>query len=68
LLDLLARRGYQKPAWFTPAEFAGGLPAGVNADVARFTALYNRARFGGDASANVQMTELLKRIAQLPRR
>jgi hypothetical protein len=68
MLDLLARRGYQKPVWFTPAEFAGGLPAGVNADVARFTALYNRARYGGDASLNLQMTELLERISQLPRK
>jgi protein-glutamine gamma-glutamyltransferase len=68
MLDLLARRGYQKPAWFTPAEFAGGLPPGVNGDVTRFTALYNRARYGGDASVNLQMTELLESIAQLPRK
>jgi hypothetical protein len=68
MLDLLARRGYQKPVWFTPAEFAGGLPAGVNTDVAHFTALYNQARYGGDASLNLQMTELLERIARLPRK
>jgi hypothetical protein len=68
MLDLLARRGYQKPAWFTPGEFACGLPAGVNNDVIRFTRLYNEARYGGDASLNLQMTELLDRIAQLPRK
>ena len=68
MLDLLARRGYQKPAWFTPAEFACGLPVGVNNDVVLFTRLYNEARYGGDASLNVRMTELLDRIAQLPRR
>jgi transglutaminase-like putative cysteine protease len=68
MLDLLARRGYHKPAWFTPAEFACGLPAGVNNDVVRFTHLYNEARYGGDASLNLQMTELLERIAELPRK
>jgi hypothetical protein len=68
MLDLLARRGYQKPVWFTPAEFAGGLPAGVNNDVVLFTRLYNEARYGGDGSLNVQMTELLDRIAQLPQK
>ena len=68
MLDLLARRGYHKPAWFTPAEFAGGLPAGVNHDVVLFTRLYNEARYGGDASLNLRMTELLERIGQLPGR
>lgn len=65
MLDLLARRGYHKPAWFTPAEFACGLPAGVNKDVVLFTRLYNEARYGGDASLNRQMTDLLDRLAQL---
>ena len=27
MLHILKRRGYQKPLWFTPAEFAASLPA-----------------------------------------
>lgn len=82
MLDLLARRGYHKPAWFTPAEFAGGLPDSIGGDVAQFTALYNEARFGearfghhaslpeleaaNVASLNTRMAELLERLASLP--
>ena len=29
MLAIVKRRGYQKPAWFTPAEFAASLPAGA---------------------------------------
>jgi hypothetical protein len=66
MLDLLAQRGYHKPAWFTPAEFAGGLPAPLHGEVVRFTALYNEARFGRDASHNARMTEMLDEFAQSP--
>jgi protein-glutamine gamma-glutamyltransferase len=60
MLDILARRGFHKPAWFTPIEFARHLPAGENRRVAQFTALYNSIRFGGDASATSQLAQLLQ--------
>ncbi len=66
MLDLLARRGYHKPSWFTPAEFAGGLPAGISGDVAEFTALYNEARFGRETGLNARMAELLERLGRMP--
>jgi len=48
MLHLLQRRGYQKPAWFTPSEFAASLPpVGLGPAVAEFTLTYNRWRFGG---------------------
>jgi hypothetical protein len=47
MLAIVARRGYHKPPWFTPAEFAASLPAGPLATgVAEFTATYNALRFG----------------------
>jgi len=47
MLAILARRGYHKPPWFTPAEFAASIPAGPLAGaVAEFTIAYNALRFG----------------------
>jgi len=47
MLAILARRGYHKPPWFTPAEFAASIPAGpLAAAVAEFTIAYNALRFG----------------------
>ncbi len=47
MLALAKRRGFQKPAWFTPAEFAGSLPADAfGCAVAEFTGAYNALRFG----------------------
>src|SRR5439155_12674482 len=38
MLGILKRHGYQKPAWFTPAEFAASLPGGSLASaVVEFT-------------------------------
>jgi len=46
MLDLLKRRGYQKPAWFTPTEFARSLPSGqLGTAVTEFTGQYNALRF-----------------------
>jgi hypothetical protein len=59
MLETLARRGFQKPAWFTPAEFARTLPAGERERVGEFTATYNEVRFGGDSAAGAQ------RLAQM---
>jgi hypothetical protein len=63
LLRLLTRRGFEKPAWVTPAEFARMLPATpVSALVASFTTAYNGLRFGCDAGAAPRMLALLDQI------
>jgi hypothetical protein len=63
MLVLLQRRGFQKPAWVTPAEFARLLPASATATlVARFTAAYNDLRFGGDREAAPRMMQLLQSL------
>jgi hypothetical protein len=59
MLEILERRGFPKPAFRTPVEFARTLPPAEREPVARFTALYNAARFGGNASATVEMAEML---------
>lgn len=62
MLGVLARRGFRKPPWFTPIEFARHLPAEENAQVAEFTEVYNSARFGGDRSAASRLAELLQQL------
>jgi transglutaminase-like putative cysteine protease len=66
LLDVLARRGHQKPLAFTPLEFAQTLPLVQREPVARFTELYYSLRFGGDASAATRMTDILRAIESQP--
>jgi len=59
MLHLLKRRGYQKPAWFTPTEFARSLPPGrMGAAVTEFTGKYNALRFG-------RRTEVAPRLSML---
>jgi len=65
MLDILERRGFEKPVWFTPREFAQHLPAAENEQVTRFTALYNSARFGGAASGTEQLAELLQELSRI---
>src|SRR6185437_2055068 len=48
MLASVERRGFEKPAWFTPSEFARTLPAGERERVGAFTEAYNEVRFGGD--------------------
>lgn len=62
MLELLERRGYQKPGWFTPQEFASTLPPELRVLVAQFTHAYNRLRFGADPLAAPRLSELLDRI------
>jgi len=65
MLELLKRRGYQKPAWFTPHEFAASLPrTELGLLVSQFTESYNALRFGGRASAAPQLSILLERLEQ----
>jgi transglutaminase-like putative cysteine protease len=60
LLGLLKRRGFEKPAWLTPAEFARQLPASALAvRVEEFTLAYNHLRFGGCRQAALRMVALL---------
>jgi len=66
MLDLLKRRGYQKPAWFTPGEFVRGLPPSEAAEVAAgFTSAYHDLRYGGRPEAAQRMIALLGRLERL---
>jgi hypothetical protein len=68
MLRFLKRRGFEKPHWITPAEFAGMLPQSqTSALVGDFTAAYNDLRFGGKAAAAAHMVALLERIEREPR-
>ncbi len=68
MLAILRRRGYEKPAWLTPAEFARVLPASPTAEVVhRLTSAYNELRFGGRSEAGVRMIELLRELETAPR-
>jgi hypothetical protein len=65
----MKRRGFEKPSWITPAEFAGMLPSSETAAlVGSFTAAYNDLRFGGNAEAAARMVGILERIEREPRR
>jgi hypothetical protein len=67
MLQLLQRRGYQKPAWFTPAEFAASLPpSGLGTAVGEFTRTYNRWRFGGQADEAQRLSGLLEDLERRP--
>jgi transglutaminase-like putative cysteine protease len=61
LLDVLARRGFRKPPWFTPIEFARHLPI-EQSKVVEFTRVYNSVRFGGDRLATSRLAELLQEL------
>ena len=63
MLLVLRRRGYQKPAWFTPAEFARSLPATpLGRAVEEFTGAYNALRFGGRTEAAPRLSTLLNEL------
>ena len=63
MLHVLKRRGYQKPPWFTPAEFAASLPPSAwSLTVAEFTATYNAWRFGGRTDVAPNLSSLLDQL------
>ena len=63
MLLLLAKRGFQKPVWLTPQEFASVLPPSELALLVEdLTAAYNQVRFGGQRDAAPRMARLLQRI------
>jgi len=64
MLEKLEKRGFEKPAWFTPHEFARQLPAHERNTVARFTNIYNEVRFGGNVNGNAELIELLHKMGQ----
>ncbi|MDQ6676775.1 MAG: transglutaminase domain-containing protein, partial [Acidobacteriota bacterium] len=66
MLRVLAKQGFHKPAWFTPAEFAASLPPSPLAStVAEFTDRYQEFRFGNHASNGRHLDSLLKRMREL---
>ena len=67
MLELLEKRGFQKPPWLTPSEFARVLPPSETAVlVDDLTTAYNEFRFGGKRDAAPRMLRLLDRLASLP--
>ena len=61
----LARRGYSRSPAQTPSEFAAGIPdPNLRDAVARFTAAYERARFGDSAAEAAQLPHLLEEVRE----
>jgi transglutaminase-like putative cysteine protease len=66
MLDLLEKRGFQKPPWLTPLEFARVLRAPEMAElVTEGTAAYNELRFGERRDAAPRMMRVLEQLRQL---
>jgi hypothetical protein len=70
MLNMLERRGVQKPPWLTPVEFArGGVKRAQSPEVAAvvddLTTAYNEFRFGGRSEVAPRMVQLLDRLAKL---
>jgi hypothetical protein len=63
MLHAMKQRGYQKPGWFTPQEFASSIPQPAGDDVERFTASYYAVRFGGDGAAARDMSAALEKLS-----
>lgn len=67
MLEILRRRGVEKPAWVTPQEFATMIAAKPEGPaVLELTAAYNAVRFGSDASGARRMVELLSMLEAVP--
>src|SRR5580658_8553848 len=63
MLKLLKRRGYEKPSWFTPYEFACSLPpSDMGMLVLQFTSAYNALRFGAQPDAAMRLSALLEEL------
>jgi hypothetical protein len=63
MLQILKRRGFQKPAWFTPAEFASSIPPSqVGTLVTEFTSIYNAWRYGGQIEDAPRLSLLLEQL------
>ena len=65
MLQIVKHHGYQKPAWFTPTEFASSLAGSPIATPVRdFTTAYNALRFGGRTEVAPQLSTLLDELEQ----
>ncbi|HBY64163.1 MAG TPA: hypothetical protein DEH78_30445 [Solibacterales bacterium] len=65
MLQLLRRRGLEKPPWVTPAEFARQIPPSATAVlVEEITESYNALRFGARPDAAPQLAALLARLEE----
>jgi len=65
LLQVLHKRGVEKPAWMTPLEFCGTLEqTALASPVREFTLGYYEFRFGGATGRAPQLAALLDRIRQ----
>lgn len=65
MLAFLRRRGFEKPAWITPTEFARAVSDPEAAVLIRdFTAAYNHLRFGHHAGAAPELVRILERLEQ----
>jgi transglutaminase-like putative cysteine protease len=65
MLATLERRGYRKPPWFTPDEFAASLPPGaLRAAAGEFTAAYNALRFGRRVPDRPRLASLLGELGR----
>jgi len=68
MLHVMRRRGYQKPVWFTPLEFARSLPVSpMGRTVEEFTAAYNAVRYGGRSDAAPRLSTLLDELERPPK-
>ena len=69
MLRRLARRGYRRDPAQTASEFADSIdePA-LREAVLRFTAAYERARFGGSAAEASTLPELFEQLRNIPSR
>jgi len=69
MLQVLRRKGYQKPVWFTPMEFARSLPATpMGRAVEEFTTAYNAVRYGGRREAAPRLSALLDELQRPPKK
>jgi transglutaminase-like putative cysteine protease len=67
MLDLLEKRGFQKPPWLTPLEFVRVLRAPrLSEMVAEATSAYNELRFGGRRDAATRMMRVIEQMRQQP--
>jgi transglutaminase-like putative cysteine protease len=65
MLESVEKRGFQKPAWFTPTEFARNLPAKERERVGAFTEAYNEIRFGNDPGGVARLAAMLETMEAL---
>jgi len=68
LLEVLRKRGVEKPQYWTPREFAGWLGERAEGGLVReFTDLYYALRYGGRTGQAQRMAGVLEEIERLPK-